>query len=67
MSLISQMHDFGLNKNTMASTQISATIDLELRDKIMQLAKEKGERISFSWMVNHLLTQAVLAEKMKKG
>lgn len=49
----------------METKQISATLAMVVVNKIQEMADEQGR--SFSWMVNHLLTQAALADKIKKG
>lgn len=49
----------------MEKVQISATVIKETANAVQEMADKQGR--SFSWMVNYLLTQVVLAEKMKKG
>ncbi len=48
----------------METVQISATVMKETAKAIKEMADNKD--VSFSWMVNHLLTQLALKDKLKK-
>lgn len=48
----------------MDKQQISASVETETVNHIQSLAEKEGR--SFSWMVNHLLTQLALKDKLKK-